>query len=118
MLTVLSASVGSAFGSVTRFWAQNRFGARAELTILGINWVAAFLAGVLYALPLSTMLNTFLMAGFVGGFSTFSAPIISLADQIKVPKDGMRAIGQVLVLFIGGLILFWIGSHLMHMFVG
>lgn len=113
---IVMASIGAAVGSVVRFIIQTRFTARAEQTILGINWVAAFLAGVIYASQLPPMLNTLLMAGFVGGFSTFSVPIISLADALPDATKRWRTLGAVVILISGGVLLFKLAVLLMTNF--
>lgn len=112
MLLILLASFGAAVGSVFRFLVQTKVTSNAARTIVVINWCAAMLAGMIFALPLSRELNTLLMAGFVGGFSTFSGPIIVLADAMKQASERWRAIWDMIVLFAGGILFFWLGYYL------
>jgi len=109
MLMIIVASFGAAIGSVARFLLQTRFTAYAERTILGINWFAAFLAGIMVSLQLPPVMHTLMLAGIIGGFSTFSGPIIKLADSLGDVKKRWSAIGDILVLFVGGIVLFHLG---------
>lgn len=109
---IIMASLGAAVGSVCRFLIQTRFTSNATKTTLAINWIATLLAGMIYASNLPTMLNTFVMAGFIGGFSTFSGPIIVLADALPDKTKRWRVFGNVIILFIGGLVLFQVGMQI------
>lgn len=114
---ILMASIGAAVGSVGRFMMQTRFTANAEKTILAINWIAALLAGMIYAMHLPSLVNTLVMAGFVGGFSTFSGPIITLADALPDKTKRWRAMLDIIILFTGGLVLFQLGMRLISVFM-
>lgn len=109
MTMIIMASLGAAVGSVVRFLVQTRFNANPEWTVLGINWVAALLAGMIYGTDLSLPINTLMMAGFVGGFSTFSAPIIALVDGLESRSLRWQAVLNVVILFVGGIAIFWLG---------
>ncbi|MCW0952645.1 CrcB family protein [Weissella ceti] len=109
MVMIIVASLGAAVGSVARFLIQARFTAYAERTILGINWLAAFLAGIMVSLHLSPVLHTLMLVGLIGGFSTFSGPIIKLADSLGDASKRLRAIRDIVILFAGGIILFDLG---------
>lgn len=115
---IIMASLGAAVGSVCRFLIQTRFTSNATKTILIINWIAALLAGVIYASHLPILINTLVMAGFVGGFSTFSGPIITLADALPYKNKRWKVFGNVIVLFVGGLILFQVGMQLTTLIMG
>ncbi|AIG65215.1 fluoride efflux transporter FluC [Weissella tructae] len=115
MAMIMMASFGAAIGSIVRFIVQTRFKLNAEITVLGINWVAAFLAGMIYASELAPMLHTLVMAGFVGGFSTFSAPIITLVDGLEKHVLRWKAVINIMVLFIGGLVIFWFGYNIVQL---
>lgn len=115
---IIMASLGAAVGSVCRFLIQTRFTSNATKTILVINWIAALLAGMIYASHLPSLINTLVMAGFVGGFSTFSGPIIALADALPDKTNRWKVFSNVIVLFAGGVILFQVGMRLTILVLG
>lgn len=117
MVMIIMASLGAAVGSVARFLIQTRFTAHAERTILGINWLAALMAGIMVGLQLTPVVNTLMMAGVIGGFSTFSGPIIKLADSLGDASKRWGAIRDIVILFAGGIILFDLGYLLTSYFM-
>lgn len=113
---ILISGIGAAIGSVLRFGclelASKWFGRLGDFMFLGINLIAAALAGVVYGLQPSLFANTFLASGIIGGFSTFSAPIVGLADNIRLADKRWLAIGRMFLLIIGGLLCFKLGQWL------
>lgn len=76
----LAVGFGGAFGSILRFYAV-LYVQKMELSsfpfgILFVNIFGSFLIGILYAYfstnDVSTVLKAFLVAGFLGGLTTFS----------------------------------------------
>ncbi|MBM7617817.1 CrcB protein [Weissella uvarum] len=115
MKLMLIAGCGAAIGSMLRFalleLARHFSDMLEPLMVLAINLAVAFFAGVLigYA-PMQT--HTFWATGILGGFSTFSAPMVSLADGLEVSGERSHALLQFIILMIGGLICFQIGRLL------
>ncbi|RRG17376.1 camphor resistance protein CrcB [Weissella viridescens] len=115
---ILISGVGAAIGSVMRFGcleiAPRLFGRWGDFMFLAINLVAASLAGIIYGFQPTLFDNTFFASGMIGGFSTFSAPIIDLADNIGHANQRWPAIGRMVVLIVGGLLCFQMGQWLVQ----
>jgi len=80
---------------------------------LAVNLVGCLLIGVLLAVlsarrPDDEHLRTFLGAGVLGGFTTFSAFAVEVADLLRVGAPGIAA-GYVAVSVLGGLIAVAVG---------
>lgn len=80
ILTVLQVALGGAIGSSLRFlagvWVLRLFGAGFPLGVLAVNIVGSFAIGLfaVYAQQRGAgHLSPFVMAGVLGGFTTFSA---------------------------------------------
>lgn len=76
MKPVIAVAVGGAIGSVLRYAVQKKFNVSFPAGTLAVNLTGCFLAGWLLALTgkgLSPGAHLFLMTGFCGGFTTFSA---------------------------------------------
>ena len=76
MMQVLTVAAGGAIGSVLRYGVQKMFNLSFPFGTFAVNIVGCFLAGWLMALiikGLNQSLFLFLMTGFCGGFTTFSA---------------------------------------------
>jgi CrcB protein len=82
MTAILSVFFGAGLGGVARMlagkYAMTYFGAGFPYGTLGVNIIGSFLIGVafiLFAGPLEASQNAklFLITGFLGGFTTFSA---------------------------------------------
>jgi CrcB protein len=107
----VAVAVGGAIGSVARFWLA---GVMAELTgprfpwgTLLINVLGSFVIGLVAGMTLSPArvgmhpdVRIFLMTGFCGGFTTFSAFSLQTLELLQggevVPALGY-AIGSVLL---------------------
>lgn len=82
--TCLQVALGGAVGSVLRYLTVAAFG--APWAVAAVNVVGSFVMGVLFsALSSRTQLSPLLMAGVLGGFTTFSA--FSL-DAFKLWQSG------------------------------
>jgi|GEM_PF-3558231 len=113
---ILIAGLGAVVGSWGRFSlleiAPRIFGRASGWMVMVINLSAALLMGITYGLSLTLSWHTLLAAGVIGGYSTFSSPIVTLADGIKVPGDRGIALGQTLLTFIGGIPVLLLGIWL------
>lgn len=77
MNAILLVSVGGAAGSMLRYLLQRQLNADFPLGTLSVNVLGCLLIGILWALVAKNQLNESwrlaLMAGFCGGFTTFSS---------------------------------------------
>lgn len=75
-MQVIAVAAGGALGSVLRFGIQKMFNLNFPYGTFAVNVVGCFLAGCFLAQfnrGISATLFLFLMTGFCGGFTTFSA---------------------------------------------
>ncbi|MGN1294211.1 fluoride efflux transporter FluC [Weissella soli] len=107
MVQVVMAGGGAFFGSIGRYallqWAPKWFGKASKWMVMVINLSAAFLIGLAYGLKLGDVASAFWMAGILGGYSTFSAPIIELVDALQAPSELPLVVGKTVLAFAGGL---------------
>lgn len=77
MNAIIWVGIGGAVGSILRYLLQRQFNADFPLGTLSVNILGCLLIGILWALVVKNELsNTWrlaLMAGFCGGFTTFSS---------------------------------------------
>jgi len=76
MMQVVAVAAGGALGSVCRFGIQKMFNLNFPYGTFAVNVVGCFLAGCFLAQfhkGINASLYLFLMTGFCGGFTTFSA---------------------------------------------
>ena len=76
MLVLLAVGLGGGFGTMARLgisiWVFSILPQQAYLATLAANILGAALIGYLAARKLPSLWQAFLMAGFCGGFTTFS----------------------------------------------
>ena len=100
--TCLWITAGGAFGTLARYlvaaWAQP-ISDRLPIGTITINITGSFLIGLIGTLtlaqgkyPLSENLRLFLMVGFCGGYTTFSAFSLQTFDLIRAGAVGRAAI--------------------------
>ena len=76
MINILSIAIGGALGSILRYGVQKLLNTSFPLGTLSVNIAGCFLIGWLWAISLKSLSEQwrpFLMTGFCGGFTTFSA---------------------------------------------
>ena len=77
MNPIILVGIGGAIGSMLRYLLQRQLNADFPLGTLTVNLLGCFIIGILWALVAKSELsNTWriaLMAGFCGGFTTFSS---------------------------------------------
>ena len=94
MKTYLYVAFGSALAGVARFWISSvfaqRFGDKSWFATLLVNVTGSFLIGLLASLSATyerfnsaADLRHFLIAGFCGGYTTFSAFSLQTLDMLK-----------------------------------
>ena len=117
-MTYLLIALGGAAGSISRYWLSTVIDTRAESAFpwgtLAVNAIGSVIIGFLANLDLgdrflgSAQFRLFLMTGFCGGFTTFSA--FSL-QTLTLMKDGdwpmaiAYILGSVLICLVG----VWLG---------
>lgn len=112
---VLWVAAGSAAGGVLRFAVGaglNRGGAVFPLGTAAVNLAGCFLIGFLAALAegrsgLPESARLFLMAGFCGGFTTFSAFMYENALLADAGKGEILSLNIGVSLFAGYIFLHW-----------
>ncbi len=117
MVEIMLTGLGAMMGSLIRFGlltvAPRWFGKLAELMVVCINLLAALCMGVVVVLILPGWMHTILAPGVLGRLSTFSAPIVDIADAIQKPHGHHQMlIFKTIMTFIGGLIIFWLGMQI------
>ena len=117
MAEIMLTGLGAMCGSLIRFGlltvAPRWFGKLADLMVVCINLLAALGMGIVVVLILPDWLHTILAPGILGGLSTFSAPIVDIADAIQKPHGPHQMlIFKTIMTFIGGLIIFWLGMQI------
>jgi len=77
MNLILLIGIGGAAGSIARFLLQRWLNDSFPIGTLTVNIAGCFIIGILWAIAIknnwSTNYRLFLMTGFCGGFTTFSA---------------------------------------------
>ena len=115
-----AAVVGGGLGSFLRFavgaWVVHHHpAAKFPWATLGVNWVGCLLIGLVYGwleerALLGVSLRYFLITGFLGGFTTFSAFGIETIYLFKKGEAGVAWL-YVITSVAGGLLLAWAGER-------
>jgi CrcB protein len=113
LLTYFAVAIGGAIGSLLRFtaslWLLDRLGAGFPWGTLGINVLGSFLMGVLFVAftehwQVSPAIRYGLVAGLLGGFTTFSTFSIETLQLLQADA-WLKATGYMLAsvfLCVGG----------------
>jgi len=108
-MNYLLVALGGALGSVLRYWAGSFF--LFPVGTLAVNIAGSFTMGLVYGLLSDKGLeraSLLLMAGFLGGFTTFSAfslDVVKLFTDAKVFQGLLYIFTSVL----GAILAVWIG---------
>lgn len=89
MINVLAIAIGGALGSVSRYGIQKAFPTQFPIGTLLTNILGCFLIGYFWTLAikgLSEPARLFVMTGFCGGFTTFSAFSIEAVQMLMAGK--------------------------------
>lgn len=123
-LTMVVA-VGGALGAVTRYgldlaWPSSAAG--TSWTVLAINVTGSLLIGVLlevaaHRTPRNPWVRPFLGAGFLGGYTTFSAYAMDVVTALErgAPEAALAYLSLTLL---GALVAAWVASALTHRILG
>jgi len=118
-MTYVLAALGGAVGALAR-WGVGEALPRSSGTwpwaTLAVNLAGCLLIGVLLAVlsarrPDDERLRTFLGAGVLGGFTTFSAFAVEVADLVRAGAPSL-AVLYVAVSVVGGLVAVAVGLRL------
>lgn len=128
---ILLIALGSALGGVLRFLNYQFFNFLAKnnslisnkfpFATLSVNVIGSLLAGILYFFIIknfenfSPLLKNFLMIGFLGGFTTFSAFSLDFFRLIQANQISYGIIYAISSVFIS-LIAVFLGFYLMKFF--
>jgi CrcB protein len=106
-------ALGSAIGGMLRFalssWGQKVIGGLFPWWTLGVNIAGSFLIGYLATTMIPASARQFLVPGFCGGFTTFSAFSLETVILSK-ERNSLEALGYVLVSAIGCVGAAWLGT--------
>lgn len=115
--------LGGGLGSFLRFaagaWVLHHYPAgKFPWATLGVNWLGCLLIGLIYGwVENRTMLGVpvryFLITGFLGGFTTFSAFGMETIYLFKRGETGMAWI-YVVASVAGGLVLVWLAEKILR----
>ena len=108
-MNYLLVALGGALGSVLRYWTSLIF--VFPYGTIAVNILGSMAIGLAYGLLLEKgheRVSLFLMAGFLGGFTTFSA--FSL-DVMKLFSDArfFHSLIYILASFLGAILAVWVG---------
>ncbi len=125
-MNYLAVFIGSGLGGISRFavsaFVGHRIVGNFPWNILSVNLIGAFLIGViseLLALKYSESLNMnyLLIAGFLGGFTTFSA--FSLEGALMWMKGDYLSLGSYIFASVfGTILLVFVGMRVARLFIG
>ncbi len=122
MGSYLWIGLGGALGSIGRYWMAGMVDGRINAAFAGqfpygtltVNILGSFVIGLLAGMEgLSGQARLFLMVGFCGGFTTFSAFSLQTLDLLR---DGLllRAGGNILLSVLLCLLATWAGLALIQ----
>ena len=118
---ILAVAIGGAIGSVGRYlintvWLPAAGPHALPWGTLTVNVAGSFLYGLLFAvltayLPASGTLRVALLAGFLGGFTTFSSFSF---DSVRLIQEGQAVLAMVYVVasVVSCLLALWLGLAL------
>ena len=105
MNPVILVGIGGAAGSVLRYLLQRQFNADFPLGTLSVNLAGCLLIGILWALVVKNELNDTwriaLMAGFCGGFTTFSSFTLESLQLLQTSRYLFFAVYTISNVLIG-----------------
>ena len=119
----LAVVIGGGLGSLLRFMAgawvlHHHPAAKFPWATLGVNWLGCLLIGLVTGwvenrTMLGVSLRYFLITGFLGGFTTFSAFGMETLYLFK-RGEGVMAWSYVAASVAGGLVLAWLGERILR----
>lgn len=106
MLTIFSVFIGGGIGSLLRWLATSKI--NSHWGVMAVNVIGAMLIGMAYQFfiakaDLRSEIKTFVITGFLGGFTTFSTYVLdfhTLVSSQKIYEALAYLAGSVIVGFI------------------
>jgi CrcB protein len=113
-LVMLGGALGAGARHQVGAWLLRRIETGWPLGTLAVNLAGAFLAGLLFAWlegrgPSSTAWRAFLIVGFLGGLTTFSALMLECLLFERTGRPAM-IVAYLATSLAGGLVLVWAGA--------
>jgi len=113
-LVMLGGALGAGARHLVGAWLLRRIESGWPLGTLAVNLAGAFLAGLLFAWlegrgPASTYWRAFLIVGFLGGLTTFSALMLECLLFERSGRPGM-IVAYLATSLVAGLGLVWAGA--------
>ncbi|HLS27069.1 MAG TPA: CrcB family protein [Opitutales bacterium] len=110
----LSVGLGSGFGGIARFSLETAlsplFDTPFPFAILLVNVLGSFAIGIFAAITrLNLVGQYFLIAGFCGGFTTFSMFSLQTVDLVEA-GNLTAAFGNIFATVCGGILAAWLGT--------
>jgi CrcB protein len=124
MINFFLVFVGAGLGGIIRYWCQltlNKAYYALPLGTIAVNLIGCYAIGLLYGISeskyISKHINTFLVPGMLGGFTTFSA--FSLETLVLIHKGKyLLAVTHILLSVGGGLVFAYLGYRSMKFVIG
>jgi CrcB protein len=114
MNLVLFAGLGAIVGSVLRFLmlenAEKFLGRNSVWMVMIINLSSAFVMGIFLGKGLEGGVSAFWATGILGGYSTFSAPVVEFVDALESHVDRGRGLAKLVFAFVGGIPVLILGA--------
>ena len=116
---VLGGGVGSFFRFAVGAWVVHHHpSAKFPWATLGVNWLGCLLIGAIYGwvedrTMLGISLRYFLITGFLGGFTTFSAFGVETLYLLK-RGESVMAWSYITASVAGGLMFAWLGERILR----
>lgn len=112
-MSVVYIALGAMLGAIARWLIGvylNPLWGAMSLGVLAVNYIGCFVMGICLALSLSNPVKLFLITGFLGSFTTFSA---FSADMMNALLQGKYTHIIMILLWhnIGGIILMCLGFY-------
>jgi len=121
----IAAMLGGGIGSLARFafgaWMVHHHpDAKIPWATLGVNLAGCLIIGLIFGWAsdrwfMGIQLRYFLVTGFLGGFTTFSAFSVETVLLFR-RGESLLAWGYILASVAGGLLLAWLGMKISHTF--
>jgi CrcB protein len=113
-LVMLGGALGAGARHLVGAWLLRRIESGWPLGTLAVNLAGAFLAGLLFAWlegrgQAATYWRAFLIVGFLGGLTTFSAMMLECLLFERTGRPGM-VVAYLAASLAGGLVLVWAGA--------
>ncbi len=124
MLKYLLIGTGGFIGSILRYWtsvnAYKIFGEKFPYGTLVVNVLGCFLIGFIAELSenrflISPEVRTFLMIGFLGGYTTFSTFGFETFMLLQA-KDYITAFSNILLSVVICILAVWVGTLIARLF--